>query len=844
VDTISLTINGRHIRGQPGSTILEVSRNFGIPIPTLCYDPCLESYGSCRICLVEDEKRGGLLASCVTPIAEGMTIRTDSEKVINARRVVVKLMIASHPESCILCEKGNRCKLRQVAADLGVGLIEYYPMPRYTGTQELNPFILRDISKCILCAKCIRADHELVVEGAIDYIHRGFEAKPATLTDGALETSECTFCGTCVEMCPTGALFEKDKRHCGTSAAQTATTCSFCGCGCSIRLSVTQNQVTGAFPGVNGSINGTTLCVRGHYGNDYINHPKRLRTPMVRKDGELVEASWDEALHVAAQGLTGIKNSKGGQGLALLCGPHITNEESYLTKKFASEVLGTDNLSCTSMIYMDNLINGMIEALGTTDSHRSIENLEHADVVMVIGANPTETAPIVGYGIKRGVRKGTTSLILIDPIKIKLSKHARLWINPKVNTDELLLISLIRSMLAEKGLHKKSSDADSKKIKDIEKRVKKYSITDVEKKTGVSPESLKKAAALFLSAERRALIFGNGIMQQKGGKELIKILCTIGSLAEILTKKKTTIFPLLYQSNALGSYQMGACMQRPEIIFSSIIKGSIKGLWVIGEDPLTSLPFTGDVEKALNSLEFLVISDSFLSGIAKKADVVFPSATFAEKTGTITNMEGRVQRINKAIDCVGDSKPDWLILSLMAERLGSPFSFKAENDITGEITKYISLYSELKLGKDPGRYYSYKLPVEKKKRKPLFVPEKVSVIPATDKNYPYRLIIGSILFQLGSGHQTSHSPRLRKAVGEEYAEINPFDASREGLTQGDTVKLISGTGEKKVKARLDAKIPAGVVFLPRPFIQGSSLMALGEEGDGYKTCNIKIERSS
>ena len=842
MDKISLTINGHRIWGQPGSTILEVSRNFGIPIPTLCYDPCLKSYGSCRICLVEDEKRGGLLASCVTPIAEGMTIRTDSEKVINARRVVVKLMMASHPESCILCEKGNRCELRQVAADLGVGLLEYYPMPRYTGTQELNPFILRDISKCILCAKCIRADHELVVEGAIDYIHRGFEAKPATLNDGALETSECTFCGTCVAMCPTGALFEKDKRHSGTSVRQTATTCSFCGCGCSFWLGVSQNQVTEAFPGVTGSINGMTLCVRGHYGNDYINHPERLRKPMVRKDGELVETSWNEALRAAAQGLAGIKNSMGGAGLALLCGPHITNEESYLTKKFVTEVFESGNLTCTSMIYMDSLTDGMSEAPAGIFS--SMEDLENADVVIVIGANPTDTAPVVGYGIKRSVQKDTASLILIDPVKIKLSTHASLRINPKINTDELILISLISYMMAEKGLHKKPSDADSKKIKDIEKRIKKYSIKDTEKKTGVPSESLKKAAALFLSAERRALVFGNGIMQQKGGKNLVKILITLCSLAELLTKKKTTIFPLLYQSNALGSHQMGVCMQRPETMVSNIIKGSIKGLWVIGEDPLTSLPFAGDVEKALDSLEFLVISDSFLSGIAKKADVVFPSATFAEKTGSITNMEGRVQRINKAIDCVGESKPDWLILSLMAEQFGTPFSFKKENDITREITKSVSLYSELKLGKDPGRYSSYKLPVEKKKRKPLFLPERISAIPDTDTSYPYRLIIGSILFQLGSGHQTSHSYRLGKAVDEEYAKINPSDASREGLTHGEMMKLMSGTGEKKVKAHLDAKIPAGVVFLPRPFIQGSSLIALGEEGDGYKTCNIKIERGS
>ena len=329
MDDINFTINGKNVNGTPGDTIIDVAQKNGIPIPTLCHDPHLTSTGACRICMVEDEKRG-LVASCVTPIAPGSAIKTDSEKVREARKVIVKLMLASHPDSCIVCEKGNRCKLRQIAADLGIGLVDYYPMPNFTGIREVNPFISRDLSKCVLCGKCIRADHELVVEGAIDYTDRGFETHPATLSDGPLENSECTFCGTCVEICPTGALFERDKRFRGSASLRTATTCMFCGCGCSYRLHTMSGKVVGAQPGVPGSVNGITLCVKGHYGYDYINHPARLQKPLMKKEGSLQEAPWDEALENSAKRLKKITEKNGGESLAILAGPHCTNEEAYL----------------------------------------------------------------------------------------------------------------------------------------------------------------------------------------------------------------------------------------------------------------------------------------------------------------------------------------------------------------------------------------------------------------------------------------------------------------------------------------------------------------------------------
>lgn len=840
METITFTINGQTVKGQVGNTIFEVAQSYGIPIPTLCHDPYLTPIGACRVCLVEDEKTGNFITSCSTPIAKGMSVRTNSKKVIETRKVLMKLMLASHPESCIVCEKGNRCKLRQIAANLGIGYVDYYPMPSFTGTQELNPFIRRDLSKCIACAKCIRADHELVVEGAIDYIYRGFEARPATLTDGPLEISECTFCGTCLEICPTGALFETDKRFHSSTSKHVPTTCPFCGCGCSFWLEVSHNQAVGVRPGISGSVNGITLCAKGHFGYECINHPNRIQKPLIRKEGVLAEASWDEALQAAAQGFKSIKEKNGQGSLALIACPHCTNEEAFLLKKFASDVLETDHLGCSSTEYMSNLIPAMEETVGFVGPGGSIQDLEDAEAILLIGANPTETAPIVGYSIKRAIRKKQAALIVIDPLEIKLTKYADLWLRPNVGTDEILLLGFLNLLMKDKDFKKGLTDEGTKYFKEIKKWFKDFSLDDVPRKTGVSLEGLKRAVEIYCSAGKKAIVFGNGLLQQPAGQNLVKILGSLLALA----RKKTTIFPLVKQSNAMGCFHMGLINdENPETIFPEILNGHIKGLWITGDDPLVSPAGVKEIERALDKLEFLVVSDSFLSCTAKKAHVVFPSATFAEKTGTVTSMEGRVQMIHPAIDCVGESRPDWEIISLMAGHLGVPFNYKSEKDVTEEVIKRIALYKKMDLSAAENDYFSYKLPLSStKKKQAVFVPEKASGKPAGSRKYPYTLMMGSIVFQLGHGHQTQHSPKLCKMMDEEYVELNPEDATKEGLQGGDFIQLISADGEKAVKVRLTDKVPSGVLFLPLPFARYSTLIPLSGKSIGLNTCQIKIER--
>ena len=477
--TITCTLNGRAVSGRQGKTILELAQDAGVYIPTLCNDPALKPVGACRICLVEDENSGRLLASCVTPVAPDMRIRTDSPAVLDARRVILKLLIANHPESCLVCDKGNRCRLRQLAAEMGIAEIDYDRMPSRVETQDLNPFIKRDLSKCILCAKCIRADQELVVTGAIDYLHRGFDARPATLMERPLEASECTFCGTCVSLCPTGALSEKLPVFVGTAGSRTATICGYCGCGCSLWAHTADNQVVYITPKAEGSMNGPTLCVRGHYGGDYLNNRDRLTSPLIRQDGELKPASWDEALDFVADRLKGIADKWGPEAVGVIGSAQYTNEENYLLQKIARSALGSPNVDSDARIHAMAGVIGLREVLGVGAATNPLEDIERAEAIFIIGAQPTESHPVAGYHIKRAVRFNGAKLVHAGYTDNTLALMADVQLRIRPGSDYALLLGLLKALL-DGGIRDFDGwDAFSNTVRSV-------SFADVEEITGVA----------------------------------------------------------------------------------------------------------------------------------------------------------------------------------------------------------------------------------------------------------------------------------------------------------------------------------------------------------------------
>ena len=798
MNTATVTINGIPASGIAGMTILDLGKEMGIQIPTLCHDPCLSPAGACRVCLVEDEKSGALLASCVTPISPGMMIRTDSPKVLETRRMVVKLMLASHPESCLLCDKGNRCQLRKIAAELDIGLLDLDRMPNYSGTQEVNPFIQRDLSKCILCGKCIRADQELVVERAIDYIHRGFEAKPATLHDQPLEKSECTFCGACVDACPTGALSEKDQPSRSTAPRSIGSVCPYCACGCAIRLGVNGHRVTGVGPDRRKvPENSPALCVRGRYGWDFIHSPERLKTPLIRKEGKLVECSWEEALNSVASELIRIRDQHGPHHLAFLGSSRCTNEENYLFQKLARAGVGTNNID--NGIPLSGLPSPEVfgPGWGWGAVTAPLSAIEEARGILVIGADPEEAAPIVAYKIKRAVRFKGAKLFLVDSQKTPLVPFAQAWLRPKPGTDWALVMGFLR-VLMEGGLGKQEEEAVH-----LGEGVRPFDLAGVEEETGIEEEKVRACAREFSALQPTAIIFGSGLWHGFKGVSILPALMNLS----LHTGAYRMFYPLGQESNGQGARDMGTlpdflpgyqsfndmgirqkfeeAWRRPlpmekglnglEMIRGAQ-QGRVRGMYVMGENPLRSFSDSSLVQEGMEKLEFLVVQDIFLTEIARMGRVVLPAGSFAEKEGTMTSMERRVQLLRAASEPPGQSLPDWRILTEISRRLGLGKNDSSPGEIMEEISALVPIYGGITYErlaerdlfwpcvdrKDPGRPYLWAEEFPPEGTRFLSIPGPEMFKEERRKEPPLRLILGPTLFRFGSGTRSSKSSRLSR----------------------------------------------------------------------------------
>jgi formate dehydrogenase alpha subunit len=853
-ETVTITLNGREVSGHSGMTIFELAREMGVAIPTLCHDSHLRAIGSCRVCLVEDEKRGTLHAACVTPIAPGMVINTTTLRVINHRKTVVKLMLASHPDSCVVCDKGNRCKLRAIAADLGIGLVDFYRMPHYSEHVEVNPFIQRDLSKCILCGKCIRADHELVVVGAIEYIHRGFDAKPTTLFDKPLEASACTFCGTCVSVCPTGALAEKGKKQQGTVSREIATVCPFCGCGCALMLGAKEGTVVEVKPQVTQSVNQLTLCVRGHYGIDFIHHQSRVGKPLVKKNGTLEEVAWEEAFGFVVSRLQ--EMNVNGECVGVIGSPTLTNEEHYLLQKFARGVLHTNHIDHGGRLYATSSQVGLMMSLGWGAMTNTFADLKDMDLILLIGAHPTESAPLLGYKIKRTVREKGTKLIVIDPIVNTLSKFAWKWLRPKVGSDFALIQGLIQIVLTENLFDKESVTRRVKTFKKIKNGVKRFTPQKVEALTGIVVKELREVARAFAHAEKVAVIYGNGIMQQHQSAQSVIALADLVLLGGKL-KKGGGIYPLLRDCNVQGASDMGMLpdllpgfqnvddregIKRFENIWGAKIprekgwtlfeliqkakEGMVQGLYVVGENPVRSFPDGKLVEKALSTLKLLIVQDLFLTETAMRADVVLPAASFAEKDGTFTSMERRIQRVRKAIEPIGESKADWQIIAELSAHMGYPMRYDSPENIMDEIAGLVPSYSGVSYRRleteelfwpCPGngkpivkRLYQDGFP--EGKGVPLCL-DGVSIGMSESCASPLYLVVGSSLYEQGSGTRTEKSSILRK-MRSDFVEMHPEDLIAHNLDNGCRVKISSPIGECESRVKANPLVAKGVVYAP------------------------------
>lgn len=892
METITITLDGVEVSGSAGMTILDLARESGVDIPTLCYEPYLIPTGACRVCLVEDESSRALLAACVTPIRPGMVINTRSARVKERRKTIVQLLLASHPDSCLVCDKGNRCQLRELASQMGIGLLEFQRIPQMHAIEEVNPFIERDLSKCILCAKCIRADHELVVEGAIDYLGRGFTSKPATLNDVPLEKSECSFCGTCVALCPTGALMEKQRSYHGTTATTVETICPFCGCGCRLCLEVKDNRLVRVRPSTRSSVNGSTLCVRGNYGYDFVHNPERLTSPLIKANDDFQAVSWEKVLDLVAGEFKRIKEKYGSDSLAILGSSKCTNEENYLLQRLAREVLGTNNIDNGSRMYSSASRVGLGSTIGIPGTTNSLDDLERSKVIMVVGADPATSAPVVGYAIKRAVKYQGAKLVVIDPRQTKLTPFAHLWLKPKLGTDVTLINGMARVIVEERLFDEEFVTRKTDNFTELERSLKSYAPKCVEEITSVSAQEMQLAARLLAGAEGASIIYGNGITQHVTGTNAVMALANIAMLTGNIGRRGGGIFALQRENNAQGACDMGslpdflagyqslddaearrnfearwrvslptnAGLTALEMI-EQAKEGKIKGMLIVGENPVSSFPCPSLVRSALASLEFLAVADMFLTETAKLATAILPAASFAEKEGTFTNFEGRVQQASKAIEPLGNSLPDWKMILQLADRMGHPMPYSSPLDVMDEIKELVPLYRHLGYADFGTEDFDWadlegeSLGVKRIHKGPFpsgfgrFACVEYSPPPdSVGDRYPFTLLVGSVLHHFGSGTRSLRARRLKEFSPHAWLEMGEADARHLGLNDGDRVRVISPSGEVTTTLKITETLPAGMLFMPMSFPESPFNELFGVTIDpqaktpSLKWCAVRLER--
>jgi formate dehydrogenase alpha subunit len=871
MEKITITMNGSKVSGHTGMTILDLARENNIAIPTLCYHPLLTPSGACRVCLVEDENSGRLIASCVTPIAPGMVINTDSPTVIEARRTFIELMLAGHPDSCLVCDKGNRCELRKLASELEISQVRFRKVRHFYQLDDSNPFIERDLTKCILCGRCVKACQEIQGVTAIYFAYRGFDLKPATFQDRGLAESTCVSCGLCVSLCPVGALSDKSTRNLGKETSKVKTVCTYCGCGCSIYLSVRDQEILGVSPCLENSVNGISLCVKGRYGFDFIHHQDRLKAPLIKKDGDFVEASWDEALDLVASKLKSYKSDE----LAVISSAKCTNEENYLAQKLARAVLSTGNVDHCARLCHAPSVTGLVQSFGSGAMTNSINELRDAGCILAIGTNTTEAHPIIGLEIKRAVDKGA-KLIVANPREIDLVRFSHLWLQHRPGSDVALLMGMAK-VIVDEGLIDQAF---------IDERCENFD---------AFRESLKGFDLDFVERTTSAILYAMGITQHSHGTDNVIATANLAMLTGNVGKPATGVNPLRGQNNVQGACDMGAlpnvypgyqavadasirgkfeaawgCSLPPSPgltiteIIDSAYRGKIKAICIIGENPLLSEPNIAHAKEALEKLEFLVVQDIFLSETAKLADVVLPGASFAEKDGTFTNTERRVQRLRQAIEPIGDSRPDWWITCQLGKKMGSSgFDFEHPSQIMDEISSLTPSYGGINYQRLEDGGLQWPCPTPEHPGTPIlhtqqftrgkgrFIPlEYKPPMELPDDEYPLVLTTGRSLYHFHTGTMTRKVEGLNVLKREGTVEINPEDASELGIIDGEMVKVISRRGEVVAKAKVTEVSPVGVVFMTFHFAESPANLLTNPALDPvakipeYKVCAVRVERGS
>jgi len=895
---MKILINGKTYEAAPGQTVLQVARDNGIYVPSLCYHAKIGPAGKCRVCVVEVEGMRGLQTSCNLPVKDGMKVRTDTEDVKAHQRLIVDLLLSSGKHDCLSCEQNGMCELQDAAYYLGIERPSFDLAPKTVDYDESSEMVYVDRSKCIQCGRCVEGCNNTVVNEVINFSERGFETRIAFDDNLPLGDSTCVQCGECVQLCPVGALLDKNAMGKGRAWEfdRVTTVCPYCGVGCQLELHIDRkrNEIVRVTGVEDAEANKGMLCIKGRYGYDFVNDETRLTTLLIKdSNGVFQEASWDEAIKLVASKFKEIKEKHGSDSIAGLCSAKVTNEENYTFQKFMRREIGTNNVDHCARLCHSSTVAGLAASFGSGAMTNDINDIRKADVILVTGSDTTAAHPVISARIKKAVRDGKSKLIVIDPKKIRLADYAEIYASHRPGSDVAVLNGIMQIILKNGWEDREYVSNRCENFDAFKEEIMKdkYSPENVEKLSGIPAETLKEIAEMFAKAKTGSVFYSMGITQHTTGTDNVKSVANLQMLCGNLGIPGGGVNPLRGQCNVQGACDMGGLpnvypgyqkVTDPKVkekfekiygrpmsdkigltvtdVIDTAYDGKLKALYIMGENPFLSDPDQHHVAKALGNIEFMVVQDIFLTETAEFADVVLPASSFAEKEGHFTNTERRVQRLNIALPAPGEAKDDWEITQLIANTMGSDWNYRTVKEITEEINLTTPSYAGItwdRIGlnglqwpcpttEHPGTPYLHK---DKFARGLGLFHEIEFKEPAElpDEEYPLILTTGRILEQFHTGTMSRKSKGLNN-IGKPSVMISVFDAEKLGISNSEPVEVSTRRGSIEIPAFVTKKMRAGTIYVPFHFVEAPANRLTINAVDPvakipeYKVCAAKITK--
>ncbi len=865
--TIQLTIDGVSVSVPEGTSIMHAASISGVTVPKLCATDNLEPFGSCRLCLVEIEGRRGYPASCTTPVAEGIRVRTQTPKLADIRRGVMELYISDHPLDCLTCATNGDCELQDMAGAVGLRDVRY----GYEGKNHLksekdtsNPYFTFDPSKCIVCSRCVRACEEVQGTYALTIQGRGFDSK-VSAGNKDFKDSECVSCGACVQACPTATLIENTIIEAGVPEHSVTTTCAYCGVGCSFHAEMKGEEVVRMTPNKDGGANHGHSCVKGRFAWGYATHKDRITTPMIRKSihDPWEKVTWDVAINYAASEMQRIQKKYGRDSVGAISSSRCTNEEVYVVQKLVRAALGNNNIDTCARVCHSPTGYGLKQTLGESAGTQNFDSVMHSDVIMIIGANPTDGHPVFASQMKRRLREGA-KLIIVDPRAIDLvdsSPHikADYHLKLKPGSNVAIVNALAHTIVTEKLMD--DSFIKSRCEDDAFKAWKDFIIKPenspeaMSEFTGVDAKDVRAAAKLFAKGGNAAIYYGLGVTEHSQGSTMVMGIANLAMLTGNIGREGVGVNPLRGQNNVQGACDMGSfphefpgyrhvsdkatlalfekawdvkLQNEPGLRIPNMldvaIEGQFKALYCEGEDIAQSDPNTQHVTHALESMECVIVQDLFLNETAMYAHVFLPGSSFLEKNGTFTNAERRISRVRKVMS-PKNGYEDWEITQMLSNALGYKMDYSHASDIMDEIARLTPTFKGVSY-KKLDELGSIQWPCNDEH--PLGTPTMhidefvrgkgkfiiTEYVPTSEKvtpKYPLILTTGRILSQYNVGAQTRRTKNTAWHE-EDLVEIHPHDAEERAIKSGDWVGVVSRSGETVLRAQITDRVQPGVIY--------------------------------